>query len=116
MTASELPSHSVRLRSEVSFHAFALNCCVSEALSEEVLRAVSAAMASIANDGDDHLAILFVVRKDAFEAIAQVVEICVLRHLRLEDAWLHRRRSHATREGVVNAHAALVLRLKEVVC
>jgi len=78
MTASELLSHGVRLRSEVSFHAFALNCCVSEALSEIVLRAIASAVATIANHWDDHFTVLPVVCEDFLEAVAQVVEVARL--------------------------------------
>jgi len=89
MTASELLSLCKRVRSEVPLQTFALNCCVPETLSEVVLGAVSSAMASVTDHRHDQLAILLVVGENAFEAIAQVVEVFILRHLRLEDAGLH---------------------------
>ncbi len=115
MTASELLSHGVRLRSEVSFHAFALNCCVSEALSEVVLRAVASAVTTVANHWNNDLAVLFVVGEDAFEAVAQVVKVSLFGDLRLQDAGLHGRGRHAATVGVVNAHASTFRRLEEVV-
>ena len=89
MTASELLSLCKRVRSEVSLQTFALNCCVPETLSEVVLGAVSSAMASVTDHRHDQLAILLVVGENAFEAIAQVVEVSILRHLRLKDAGPH---------------------------
>lgn len=83
MVASELSSMCDRVGLVVSLEALALNCCVPKALAKVVLRAVSSAMTSVADDGNDNLPILLVICKDAFESIAEVVEISLLRHLRL---------------------------------
>mmetsp|Transcript_18895 Transcript_18895/g.25620 ORF Transcript_18895/g.25620 Transcript_18895/m.25620 type:complete len:84 (-) Transcript_18895:955-1206(-) len=83
MTASELLSLCERLRSETSLQTFALNCCVPETLSEVVLGTVSTAVAAVTDDRNDHLAVFFVVRENLLEAIAEVVEVDVLTHLRL---------------------------------
>lgn len=110
MTGSQLLSLCKGVRSEVPLQTFALNCCVPETLSEVVLGSVSSTMASVTDNGHDQLAI-FVVGENAFEAIAQVVELLILRHLRLEDARLHRGRIGPA-EGV-NAEGA-IFRLEEV--
>lgn len=81
MTASQLLSLCKRVRSEVPLQTFALNCCVPETLSEVVLGSVSSAMASVTDNGHDQFAILLVVGENAFEAIAQVVELLILRNL-----------------------------------
>ncbi len=111
MTASQLLSLCKRVRSEVPLQAFALNCCVPETLSEVVLGSVSSTMASVTDNRHDQFAIFLVVGENAFEAITQVVELLILRNLRLEDARLNCGR---LRPGYsVNAESALS-RLEEV--
>jgi hypothetical protein len=88
MTASELLSLSERVRSEVSFQTFALNCCVPETLSEVVLGTVSSSMTSVTDDGDDQLSVFLVVGENAFETVAEVVEVLANGNLRLDDARL----------------------------
>ena len=91
MTVSELVSYSERARSQASFETFALNCCVSETLSEVVLGAFTTAMSAITDNGDDKLLVFLVVSKDALKAIAEVVEVVLLRDLRLKERRLERR-------------------------
>ena len=105
MTASVLRSYSDGVGSEVPLQAFALNCCVPETLSEVVLGAVSTSMASEATDRNHKFAVLLVVGENLLKAVAQVVEVFVLRHLRLKHARLNRR-GHGAREGVVKALTA----------
>ena len=114
MAAYVLCSLGERVRSQSPLQMFALNCCVSETLSEVVLRAVSAAVASVTDNGDYQLLVLFVVREDPLEAIAQVVEVDVLGNLRLKDARLDVSGGHRTRWLVVNAETASGIRLEEV--
>ena len=104
MTASVLRSYSDGVGPEVPLQALALNCCIPETLSEVVLGAVSASMATEATDRNHKFAVLLVVGKDLLEPVAQVVEVLVLRHLRLEHSRLHSR-GHRARESVVEAHA-----------
>jgi len=113
MTASELPSLRKRLRSEASLQAFALNCCVPETLSEVVLGTVSAAMAAVTDDGNDNLPIFLVVSKNLLETVAQVVEVNVLAHLRLKDAWLDLGSGSRALESLVKTIATRLI-LKEV--
>ena len=93
---------------------FALNCCVSETLSEVVLGAVTAAMASVTDNGDHELFVLLVVSEDLLEAVAQVVEVDILGDLRLDDARLDVRCGHGPGGCVVNAEAASSTGLEEV--
>ena len=77
------------LRSEVSLQTFALNCCVSVALPEEVLGLVSSSVAAVTDHGDHHLLVLLVLSENPLEPVAQVVEVRLLGHLRLKNARLH---------------------------
>ena len=116
MTASELLSVRERVRSEVSFQTFALNCCVPETLSEVVLGAVSSSVASVTDDRHDKFSVFLIVGEDAFEAVAQVVELSVLRDLRLEDAWDHVCRRHRPRvHSLVDAEVAATTSFEKVV-
>ena len=78
MTASEHLSIGVRLRLQVPLHTFALNCCLPETLTKVVLGAVSSAMASVTDNWNDNFPVLSVVGKNAFESIAEVVEVAIL--------------------------------------
>ena len=114
MTASELLSIGERVRSEVSLQTFALNCCVPKTLSKIVLGSVSTTVSSVTDDGHDDLSVFFVVSKNSFEAIAQVVEVRALRDLGLEQARLNGRGGLRALENVVNAQAS-ALSFEEVV-
>ena len=92
MTASGLLSLCELVRSEVSLQTFALNCCVPETLAEVVLGTVSSTMATVANYGNDHLLVFLVVAENAFETVAEIVELRVHADLRLKNAWLDLRR------------------------
>ena len=94
MTASDLLSLSQLLRSEASFQTFALNCCFPETLAEVVLGAVSSAVATVTDDWDYKFHVLLVISEDALESVAQVVEVWLLGHSRLENSWLHRGSGH----------------------
>ena len=65
---------------------------------------VAAAMATVTDHWDHHLPVLLVVRENAFESIAQVVELRVRRHLRLQNARLHtgRLRTRAAVDAVAS--------------
>ena len=65
-----------------------MNCCLPEALAEVVLGAVTSAMAAVTDDGNYKFHVFLIIREDALETVAQVVEVRLLRHLRLEDARL----------------------------
>ena len=92
--ASGLLSVAKRVRSHISFQAFALNCCFPETLAEVVLGAVSSAVATVTDDWDYNFHVLLVISEDAFESVAQVVEVWLLGHSRLENSWLHRGSGH----------------------
>lgn len=83
-----------------------MNCCISVALSEIVLRAVSSPVATVTDHGDDQFFVLLVVREHPLEPVAQVVEVGLLRHLRLDQARLDVHRGPGARERLVHAHVA----------
>lgn len=62
-------------------------------------------MAAVTDHRDDHLAVLLVLSENAFEAVAEVVEVRLLRHLRLDQARLEVRGRARPRERLVDAHA-----------
>ena len=109
MTASDLLSLSHLLRSEASFQTFALNCCFPETLAEVVLGAVSSAVTTVTDDRDYNFHVFLVVSKDAFEPVAQVVEVRLLGDSRLKNPWLHGRSSHRALELLVHTHPTLAL-------
>ena len=78
MTASEHLSIGVRLRLQIPLQTFALNCCLPETLTEVVLGAVSSAMASVTDNRNDNFLVFSVVGKNAFESVAEVVEVAIL--------------------------------------
>lgn len=78
MTASDLLSLSQLLGSEASFQTFALNCCFPETLAKVVLGAVSSTVATVTDDRDYNFHVFLVVCEDAFEPVAQVVEVRLL--------------------------------------
>ena len=106
MTASELFSLSQWVRSQASFQTFALNCCFPETLAEIVLGTVSSAVATVTDDGNYNFHVFLVVRKYAFEPVAQIVEVKLLWHLRLEDARPDCRSGLWARIWLLDAHAA----------
>ena len=109
MTASGLPSLGERVRAEVPLQTFALNCCVSETLSEVVLRAVASAVAAITDHGHNQLSVFLVVCKDLLEPVAQVVEVGLLGDLGLKDARDHGgRRQRSGRNTSINAEIATI--------
>ena len=104
------------MRFEVSFQTFALNCCVPETLSEVVLGTVSSSVASVTDDGDDQLPVFLVVCENAFETVAEVVEVVANGNLRLDDARLDARGSQRARKlAAVHAEALPHVGLEEVV-
>jgi len=116
MTPSELLSLSERVRSEVSFQTFALNCCVPETLSEVVLGTVSSSVASVTDDGDNQLPVFLVVGENALETVAEVVEVVANGNLRLNDARLDAGGSQRARKlAAFDAEALPRVGLEEVV-
>ena len=85
MTASEHLSIGVRLRLQIPLHTFALNCCLPETLSKVVLGAVSSAMASVTDNWNDNFPVFSIVGKNAFESIAEVVEVTTFWNLGLKE-------------------------------
>ena len=76
-------------RSEFSLKNFTLDSSLSEALAEQVLRAVSSAVAAVSDYRHNHLLVCFVVGEDLLESFRQRVEVTVpncsvLKHLRLD--------------------------------
>ena len=69
MTASELLSLSERVWSHVSFQAFALNCCIPEALSKEILGAVTSAVAAVTDHRYDELLVFLIIGENVFEVV-----------------------------------------------
>ena len=69
---------------ELALEVLALNRCFLEALSEEVLRGVSAAVAAVPNHGHHHLLVAHVAREHLLEAVRQVEELVAIADLRLE--------------------------------
>ena len=69
---------SERVRSHVSFQAFALDRGFPIALAEEVLGSVSSTVTTITYDGHDNLHVFLIVCENLFESIAQVVEVGLL--------------------------------------
>lgn len=65
-------------RAEFPLKNLALDSGVSETLSKVILRTVSSAMTAIADDGDNHLLVTFVISETFFESFRQCVEITVL--------------------------------------
>lgn len=76
-------------RSEFSLKTFTLDSSLSETLAEQVLRAVSSAVATVSDNGYNHLLVNFVVGEDLLESLRQRVKVAVpnsfvLKHLRLD--------------------------------
>lgn len=74
---------------ELSLEALALDGDLAEGLPEEVLRSVSATVATIACDGQNKFLVFFFICEDVTEAIRQLQEVAVLDDSRLEKAGLH---------------------------
>lgn len=70
---------------ELPLQPLALDRDVPEGLSEEVLRAVSAAVAAVAADGQHQLLVLAVVGKEALEPVTHLHEVLVLCDARLQE-------------------------------
>jgi len=62
-------SDGQRGATESALYGFALNCCVPEAPSEEVLGTVSSAVSAVTHDRNHHFTVFLVVSKNAFETI-----------------------------------------------
>jgi len=73
---------------ELALEVLALNRCFLEALTEEVLGGVSAAVAAVTNHRHDHLLVDRVVGEHLLEAVRQIEELLVSAHLGLEDLGL----------------------------
>ena len=76
------------MRAELPLELFALNCCVPETLSKIVLGSVSSTVPTVTDDRDDELAIILVVRKDAFESIREGGKVLHLSNSALKGSWL----------------------------
>jgi hypothetical protein len=74
---------------ELAFNVLALDSGIAEALSEEVLGAVSSAVAAIPTNRDHQALVFLVVGKALLEAVCQVEEFFVVRNLALKQHRLH---------------------------
>lgn len=100
----------MRVAAEISLQAFALECGLSETFAEIVLRAVTSAMTSVANNWNDHLLIDFVVSEHRFESFRQSEEFALsngtsLQHLGLNLSQVEVAAIHTI--GSVSASVAL---------
>lgn len=75
----------MRQGTEFSFQTLAFNRRLSEALTKVVLRAVATAMSTVADYGDGHPLVLFVVCEDFLESLSQSMELRVTDGSRLKD-------------------------------
>ena len=66
---------------QLPLQPLALDRDLSEGLSEEVLRPVTASVPTVAANRDDHALVLAVVREHAFEAVGQAHEVFVFSDL-----------------------------------
>lgn len=71
-------------------------------------------MAAVADDRDNYFHVLLVIRENALESVAQVVEVGLLGDARLEDPRFHRRGGQRARQVLINAHVSLSLGAEEV--
>lgn len=62
---------------EFPFQTLALNCGLSKALAEVVLRAVASAVAAVSHDWNHHLLVILVASKDLLKALAKCEEFAV---------------------------------------
>jgi hypothetical protein len=69
---------------ELALNVLALDSCIAEALSEEVLGSVSTAVASVSAHGDNQTLVFLVVSEDFLEAVSQVKELLVAGNLALK--------------------------------
>ena len=74
---------------KLSLEALALDGDLAEGLAEEVLRSISAAVATIACDGQNKFLVFFFICEDVTEAIRHFQEVPVLDHSGFEKAGLH---------------------------
>ena len=74
---------------ELSLKALALDGNLAEGLAKEVLRPVSATVATVACDRQNKFLVFFFICEDVTEAIRQLHEVAVLDHSRFEKAGLH---------------------------
>ena len=74
---------------EISLQLFGLERGLSEGLPKEILRSVPSSVSAVPCDRKHHLLVLFVVRKNLFESVAQIEEVLSLAELRLENFGSH---------------------------
>jgi hypothetical protein len=98
-----------RVRAVAALETLALNCGVSETLSEVILRAVTTAVATVAHHWDDHLAVDLVVAEDFFESARQLIEVFLFADTALKHAGLDGSSLGSTVQ--VHAEVALLPRL-----
>ena len=106
---------------ELTLEVLALDCCVAETLSEEVLRVVATLVTSVAAHGDHHFLIGMIVGKHSLETISQTEEAIVRGNFALEHHGLHSvfRKGILWRYGafgvLINAESTLLAVGKEAV-
>lgn len=74
---------------ELTLKELALDGCLLEALSEEVLRRVTSAVTSVANNWDHHLLVYSIIAENFFETIRQVEESFFVSDFRLKNLRFH---------------------------
>jgi hypothetical protein len=82
-------SSSMGLGAEVSLQCFTLESGLSETLSEVVLRSVASSVSSVADNGNDHFLILFVVSEYRFESFGESEEFALSNGRSLEHLGFH---------------------------
>ena len=82
-------SYSSCLASEVPLQLLTLKGTFSKALAEEVLRSVSASVAAVPSNRNNHLLVTFVIRENFLEAVAHFEEVAVLAEAAFEDLGFH---------------------------